>query len=42
MREWSAHRGRACGVAYAEAFRQHLGHSYPQTNLLGELMGTVG
>jgi LmbE family N-acetylglucosaminyl deacetylase len=39
MREWSAQRGRGCGVAFAEGFRQHLGHSYPQENLLGELLG---
>jgi LmbE family N-acetylglucosaminyl deacetylase len=42
MRVWGAARGRACGVAYAEGFRQHLGHSYPQDNLLGRLLGTVG
>jgi LmbE family N-acetylglucosaminyl deacetylase len=42
MRDWSAHRGQACGVAFAEGFRQHLGHSYPQDNLLGRLLGTVG
>jgi LmbE family N-acetylglucosaminyl deacetylase len=42
MRDWGAHQGRAAGVAYAEGFRQHLGHSYPQDNLLGQLLGTVG
>ncbi len=42
MRELGAARGRACGVAFAEGFRQHLGHSYPQDNLLGRLLGTVG
>lgn len=41
MRDWGAHRGQARGIAYAEGFRQHLGHSYPQTNLLGDLLGTV-
>jgi LmbE family N-acetylglucosaminyl deacetylase len=41
MRDWSAKRGRACGVAFAEGFRQHLGHSYPQDNLLGQLLGTL-
>ncbi|MFO0809282.1 MAG: PIG-L family deacetylase [Gemmataceae bacterium] len=40
MKEWGATRGRECGVAFAEGFRQHLGHSYPQDNLLGELLGT--
>lgn len=39
MRQWSGHRGRSCGVAFAEGFRQHLGHSYPQDNLLGKILG---
>jgi N-acetylglucosamine malate deacetylase 1 len=39
MRDWSAHRGREAGVAFAEGFRQHLGHSYAQDNLLGQLLG---
>jgi LmbE family N-acetylglucosaminyl deacetylase len=38
MRDWSAQRGQACGVKHAEGFRQHLGHSYPQDNLLGQLL----
>jgi LmbE family N-acetylglucosaminyl deacetylase len=42
MREVSAAQGRAAGVAYAEGFRQHLGHSYPQDNLLGRVLGTAG
>ena len=41
MRDWGAERGRPCGVAYAEGFRQHLGHSYPQDNLLGQLLGAL-
>ncbi len=41
MQEWSAAQGITCGVAFAEGFRQHLGHSYPQNNLLGELLGTL-
>lgn len=41
LRDWGAARGKQCGVAYAEGFRQHLGHSYPHNNLLGELLGTV-
>ena len=41
MRQWGEQRGKARGVACAEGFRQHLGHSYPQSNLLGELLGTV-
>jgi LmbE family N-acetylglucosaminyl deacetylase len=41
MREWSQARGRECGVAAAEGFRQHLGHGYPQDNLLGELLDAL-
>lgn len=40
MRDWSAQRGKEAGVSFAEGYRQHLGHSYPQDNLLGELLGT--
>jgi LmbE family N-acetylglucosaminyl deacetylase len=39
MRDWGRKRGQTCGVAFAEGFRQHLGHSYPQDNVLGELFG---
>jgi LmbE family N-acetylglucosaminyl deacetylase len=42
MKEWSATQGKSIGVAYAEGFRQHLGHSYPQNNLLGELLSRKG
>jgi LmbE family N-acetylglucosaminyl deacetylase len=42
MRHWSGEQGKRACVAFAEGFRQHLGHSYPQDNLLGELLGTVG
>jgi LmbE family N-acetylglucosaminyl deacetylase len=41
MRDWSAQRGQHCGVRYAEGFRQHLGHSYPQDNLLGQVLGAL-
>lgn len=39
MRDWSRSRGAEAGVAYAEGFRQHLGHSFPQGNWLGDLLG---
>jgi LmbE family N-acetylglucosaminyl deacetylase len=42
MRDWGMTRGRACGVAFAEGFRQHLGHSYAQDNLLAKLLGQAG
>jgi LmbE family N-acetylglucosaminyl deacetylase len=39
MKAWNAKRGQAIGVAFAEGFRQHLGHSYPQDNLIGIILG---
>jgi N-acetylglucosamine malate deacetylase 1 len=38
MREWGAKCGQPIAVSFAEGFRQHLGHSYPQDNLLGRLL----
>lgn len=38
MKHWSAQRGSEIGIAYAEGFRQHLGHAYPQNNLLEEIL----
>jgi LmbE family N-acetylglucosaminyl deacetylase len=40
MKDWGAKLGREIGVSFAEGFRQHLGHSYPQENLLGRLLGS--
>jgi LmbE family N-acetylglucosaminyl deacetylase len=34
MTAWAAGFGRECGFAYAEGFRQHLGHAYPRAPLL--------
>ncbi len=31
-------QGDRCGARYAEGFRQHLGHGYPQVNVLGEAL----
>ena len=33
-RRWSRERGTLAGVAYAEGYRQHKGHAYPQDDLL--------
>ena len=41
MRDWGARRGGQIGAAYAEGYRQHLGHGYPQDNLLGSLLGAA-
>jgi LmbE family N-acetylglucosaminyl deacetylase len=42
MKRWGAERGRQAGVTFAEGFRQHLGHGYPQDNLLARLLGAAG
>ena len=39
MKRHSAERGRELGVAYAEAFVQHRGHPFPQTDLLKDALG---
>jgi len=38
MRNWSREMGKRIGVEHAEGFRQHLGHPYPQSDLLAELL----
>jgi LmbE family N-acetylglucosaminyl deacetylase len=38
MTEWAESYGRECGAAYAEGFRQHLGHGYPQERVLQEAL----
>jgi hypothetical protein len=37
----SAERGQEVGVKYAECYRQHLGHGYPQDNALGKILGEL-
>jgi N-acetylglucosamine malate deacetylase 1 len=39
MRHWSREMGKKTGVEHAEGFRQHVGHPYPQSDLLAELLG---
>jgi LmbE family N-acetylglucosaminyl deacetylase len=38
MKRHSTLRGKELGVEYAEAFVQHFGHPYPQTDILKELL----
>lgn len=38
MKQQGEHTGKKIGVSYAEGFRQHLGHAYPQNNLLFEAL----
>jgi hypothetical protein len=46
MNHFSAGRGKLIGVKYGEGFRQHLGHSYPQEDILlkelGETVHEIG
>ena len=39
MKKFSEIRGKEIGVKYAEGFRQHLGHAYPQDNILKKELG---
>ncbi|MHB0956205.1 MAG: PIG-L deacetylase family protein [Pirellulaceae bacterium] len=39
MKNMGRRRGELVGVAFAEGFRQHLGHGYPQENLLASELG---
>jgi hypothetical protein len=41
MRRRSTRRGQEVGVAYGEAFCQHLGHPHPTDDLLARLLGTT-
>jgi LmbE family N-acetylglucosaminyl deacetylase len=36
-KRWSATRGALAGFEYAEGFRQHVGHGYPQDDLLADV-----
>ena len=41
MKRQSEETGKKINRAYAEGFRQHLGHAYPQNNLLQEALARV-
>ena len=38
MKRFGEQRGKEINVKYAEGFRQHLGHSYPQNNILKDIL----
>ncbi len=42
MKQHSSSRGKLIGTAYGEAFIQHRGHAYPQTDLLAKLFTMEG
>ena len=39
MKRFSEQRGKEINCAYAEGFRQHLGHGYPHDNILRSVLG---
>lgn len=41
MKRFAEQRGQLIGCRYAEGFRQHLGHGYPQENLLKAVLGDL-
>ena len=41
MKTWSEMRGREINSRFAEGFRQHLGHAYPQDNILKSELGDI-
>ncbi|MEI6138336.1 MAG: PIG-L family deacetylase [Mariniphaga sp.] len=41
MKRFAELRGKEINTQYAEGFRQHLGHGYPHTNILKELLGEL-
>jgi hypothetical protein len=41
MKRHAENRGREVNVMYAEGFRQHLGHSFPQDNILKKQLGEL-
>ncbi len=40
MARWAAKYGEECGCAFAEGFRQHLGHGYPHEPVLQGALGS--
>ena len=41
MKRFAEKRGKEINVKFAEGFRQHLGHGYPQNNILKEILGDL-
>lgn len=41
MKRFSEQRGKEVNVEYGEGFRQHLGHGFPQKNILKEILGDL-
>ena len=41
MKRFSEMRGKEINTRFAEGFRQHLGHAFPQDNILKEILGDL-
>lgn len=41
MKRFGEIRGEECGCRFAEGFRQHLGHGYPQDDILKKILGIL-
>jgi hypothetical protein len=41
MKSFAQKRGGKVGCEFAEGFRQHLGHAYPQDNILRAELGRL-
>jgi hypothetical protein len=41
MKRFAEMRGKEISTGFAEGFRQHLGHGYPQNNRLKEILGDL-
>jgi hypothetical protein len=41
MQRLAAERGNLVGIPFAEGFRQHLGHAFPQDNILKKELGSL-
>jgi len=39
MKRFAKERGKLAGTEFAEGFRQHLGHGFPQDNILKDILG---
>jgi len=41
MKRFAEERGKMAGTHYAEGMRQHLGHGFPQENILKKILGDL-
>ncbi len=41
MERWTRHHSKLINAKYVEGFRQHLGHAFPQDNILADELGNI-